>query len=500
MTQFSTEDLARIEAMGKSAADVTAQIDIFRKGVEPAQLVRACTLNDGLRRLDDDADALLQRFKQACNQGRVTKFVPASGAASRMFKSLHEARTALAESRDPADSAVDTFFDNLTNFAFAPALAEKMGMKAADLPQAGRRDVLDALLGENGLNYSSSPKGLLLFHAYSDKPRTPVEEHLHEAVAYARAGNGSARLHFTVSPEHEAGFRQLVDDAGRHFEDTRFRVDYSVQAPSTDTIAVTPENEPFRIDGNLFFRPGGHGALIQNLNQLQGDLVFIKNIDNVVPDRLKGTTTRYKQLLGGHLLTLQDRVFDYLRQLKDGAPSRETLEEMEAFIHDNLGYHAGQPLVGDDHAKSAEALFRVLDRPLRVCGMVRNQGDPGGGPFWVKDADGNVSIQIVETSQIDTDNPEQAAILASSTHFNPVDLVCAVRDFEGKPFDLDQYIDHDACFIASKSKDGRDLRALELPGLWNGAMAGWNTAFVEVPVITFNPVKTVNDLLREEHR
>ena len=353
----------------------------------------------------------------------------------------------------------------------------------------------------NGLNYGKLPKGLLLFHQYDDGPRTPMEEHLVEAALYA-ASNGEAHLHFTVSHEHLALFELMVSAKIAKYEEqfgVKFDVTFSEQKPSTDTIAASPDGTPFRQDdGSLLFRPGGHGALIENLNDIEADVVFIKNIDNVVPDRLKDATVEYKEVLAGLLVTLQAQVFDYLRLLDNDDIDHEKLWEISRFVEKELCCCREDINKLNDN-ELRKYLQEKLHRPMRVCGMVRNVGEPGGGPFLTYNPDGTVSLQILESTQIDKSNEEYLRMFTEGTHFNPVDLVCATRDVQGKSFNLPDFIDPKTGFISKKSSNGRDLLALELPGLWNGAMSNWTTVFVEVPLSTFNPVKTVNDLLREEH-
>ena len=355
---------------------------------------------------------------------------------------------------------------------------------------------------EKGLNYGQLPKGLLLFHAYADGARTPMEEHLVEAALYA-ASNDEANVHFTVSHEHLPLFRKKVEDCIAKYEakyDIKINVSFSEQKPSTDTIAVNTDNTPFRNDdGSLLFRPGGHGALIENLNDIDADVVFIKNIDNVVPDRLKGDTVLYKNVLAGVLVENQKRAFEYLELLDSGNYNHKDLEEIIRFVQRDLCCRRADIKELED-AELVSYLRSKLNRPMRVCGVVKNVGEPGGGPFLAYNQDGTVSLQILESSQIDKSNPEYVKMFTEGTHFNPVDLVCAIRDYKGNHFHLPDYVDHNTGFISSKSKGGRELKALELPGLWNGAMSDWNTIFVEVPLDTFNPVKTVNDLLRPQHQ
>ena len=373
---------------------------------------------------------------------------------------------------------------------------EGKGVKAL-MAEGNYKAVAANMLKKEGLNYGQLPKGMLLFHKYADGARTPMEEHLVEGALYA-ASKGEAHVHFTVSHEHMDFFRQKVAekaDALAQQHGVKFDISFSEQKPSTDTIAANPDNTPFReADGSLLFRPGGHGALIENLNEIDADIIFVKNIDNVVPDSLKPETVEWKQVIAGVLVQLQQKAFGYLRLLDEGQPTEAQLAEMAHFVEHDL---CCQP---KGNTVDADYLRRKLNRPMRVCGVVKNVGEPGGGPFLTYNQDGTVSLQILESSQIDTQNEEYMKMFTQGTHFNPVDLVCAVRDYKGQPFDLPRYVDKSTGFISSKSKGGKELKALELPGLWNGAMSDWSTVFVEVPLGTFNPVKTVNDLLRPQHQ
>jgi len=399
------------------------------------------------------------------------------------------------------------FHDCLPQFAFYPELQELCAARGANLEDllAARRyrEILYQVLTEAGLHYQDLPKALIKFHAYGDASRTPLEEHLVEAAAYVQDQSGDCRLHLTILPRHRQIFQRFLDRIKPALEKRfgcRFTVDFSFQHPATDTLAVDAENRPFRDgQGHLVFRPGGHGALLENLQYLQGDLVYIKNIDNVVPDRLKEPTILWKKILGGYLVDLQGEIHQHLKILgenTDQGSLRRTLQ----FAQERLGLTIPTRILELPEDLARDFLVRSLNRPVRVCGVVQNQGEPGGAPFWVQEADGSLSLQIVEKAQVDLDDPEQHAVLETATHFNPVDLVCAFRDDQGVPFDLAEYVDHEAVFISRKSLEGRELKALELPGLWNGAMARWLTVFVEVPVTTFNPVKTVFDLLRPEHQ
>ena len=412
-----------------------------------------------------------------------------------MFKNLFEFLGADYDA--PETKFEKTFFEQIEKFAFYDdlnAACEKMSGKdiSALVSEGNYKAVVAALLEAAGLNYGALPKGLLKFHRYEDGNRTPLEEHLVEGALYAANKNGKVNVHFTVSPEHRRLFEALVADKAAVYA-KKYGVDYNVtfseQKPSTDTIAADMDNQPFRDNGKLLFRPGGHGALIENLNDLDADVIFIKNIDNVVPDKLKGDTVLYKKLIAGVLVALQQKAFAYLELLDSGRYTHEQVIEILQFLQKNL-----------EDAELVLYLKEKLNRPMRVCGMVKNVGEPGGGPFLAYNSDGTISLQILESSQIDMDDPEKKEMFEKGTHFNPVDLVCAVRDYKGRKFDLVNFVDKATGFISYKSKNGKDLKALELPGLWNGAMSDWNTVFVEVPLGTFNPVKTVNDLLRDQHQ
>ena len=516
---FPAADLRELAERGIAPATALAQIVTFRAGVPFITLRRPCTVGDGILHLSDaDLARHGATHARAARQGRVMKFVPASGAASRMFQLLlavlyrassmsEEQIVTAADAGDQECLAARQLVENLKRFAFYDdlhALMARDGFAVDDLiARQHCHAILRYLLTADGLNYANLPKALLKFHRYRDHARTSLEEHMTEALAYAQGGDGVARLHLTVSPEHQHAIRATLEEARPRYEHNgkHLVITFSEQQPSTDTIAVDLDNNPFRTaEGTLVFRPGGHGALLANLQDLGGDIVFLKNIDNVVPDRLKEETYRYKQALGGYLVELQERMFRYVHALRHGEADERLLAEALEFAHATF---AIVPPAGFQQASFAEKMAFVvgkLNRPVRVCGVVKNTGEPGGGPFWVTHPDGEVSAQIVESSQVDLHSPEQQAIWSRASHFNPVDLVCGMRDYQGKPFTLSQFVDPRTGFIARKAKDGKELKALELPGLWNGAMAYWNTVFVEVPAITFNPVKTLFDLLRPEHQ
>lgn len=503
------EDKELLAKKGISEAQIAEQLSCFEKGFPFLQLAAAASVeNGGIMTATGDEQQKYLDVWDAYKQGdkKIVKFVPASGAASRMFKNMFEFLG--ADYDVPATDFEKKFFDHIHNFAFYNDL------NAACMDNTGKN--IDALLAEHnykavvsnlleaaGLNYGSLPKGLLKFHRYADGVRTPLEEHLVEGALYAAGKSGEVNVHFTVSTEHRDLFQKLVDAKVGEYAakyGIQYHISFSEQKPSTDTIAADMDNKPFRDkDGKLLFRPGGHGALIENLNDLDADIVFIKNIDNVVPDRLKADTVTYKKLLAGVLVTLQQQAFKYLELLDSGHYRHDELEEIIRFVQHDLRCRKSD-IKNLEDADLVIYLRKKLNRPMRVCGMVKNVGEPGGGPFLAYNPDGTVSLQILESSQIDMKDPEKKAMFEQGTHFNPVDLVCAVRDYKGNKFNLLNYVDKATGFISYKSKNGKDLKALELPGLWNGSMSDWNTVFVEVPLTTFNPVKTVNDLLREQHQ
>ena len=502
LTQQDKEQLAK---KGISEAQIADQLASFEKGFPYLQLEAAASIGHGII-APEQAPYLNAWEEYKKGDARIVKFVPASSAASRMFKNLFEFLG--GENEVPTTDFEKKFFDNITNFAFFDDLnAACLRIHGKDIPtlmaEGQYKPIVAALLESAGLNYGQLPKGLLKFHSYEDGPRTPLEEHLVEGALYASGKTGQVNVHFTVSPEHRALFEALVAEKAEKYAQKygiAYNISFSEQKPSTDTLAADMENKPFRdSDGSLLFRPGGHGALIENLNDLDADIVFIKNIDNVVPDRLKPETVTYKNLLAGVLVTLQKQAFDYLRLLDSGQYTQEQIEEIIRFVQQQLLCRKADIKDLED-AELVIYLKQKLNRPMRVCGMVKNVGEPGGGPFLAYNQDGTVSLQILESSQIDMNDPAKKAMFEQGTHFNPVDLVCAVRNFRGEKFDLTRYIDKATGFISYKSKSGRELKALELPGLWNGAMSDWSTIFVEVSLGTFNPVKTVNDLLREQHQ
>ena len=504
---LSERDLMQIADKGISEKQIENQLNEFKTGFPFLRLEAAASVERGIvattAESRDKYEKCWEQFKAAGN--KVVKFVPASGAASRMFKDMFAFVD--AEYDKPTTDFEKKYFDNIEKFAFYDELNEAcLKNEGKDIPtllaDGNFKAVASQMLRPEGLNYGQLPKGLLLFHKYAEGPRTPMEEHLVEAALYA-ASNGEAHIHFTVSHEHMPLFRQKVADKVDFYSKkygVKYDISFSEQKPSTDTVAANPDNTPFRnADGSLLFRPGGHGALIENLNEIDADVIFIKNIDNVVPDRLKDETITYKQVIAGVLVSLQQKAFEYLRLLEAGTYNHDKLEEIIRFVQQDLCCRKADIKELED-ADLVIYLREKLNRPMRVCGVVKNVGEPGGGPFLTYNQDGTVSLQILESSQIDKNNAEYMEMFTKGTHFNPVDLVCAVKDYKGQPFNLPDFVDRTTGFISSKSKTGKELKALELPGLWNGAMSNWNTVFVEVPLGTFNPVKTVNDLLREQHQ
>lgn len=505
---MTPENLEYIKAKGMTPGQVEEQLQRFVTGFPYLTIKDAARVGAGIMRLTSaEEDAAINRWQQYLDHGgEVTKFVPASGAASRMFKALFEYVDGGTDELKPG-SPVAVLIEKIDELPFLPELrtaVEKLYGKSLDemLKDGRNRDVIAAIVKPEGMNYGGLPKGLLKFHSYPEGSRTPVEEHLTEGAQSAANSKGVVNLHFTVSTNHRKLFEEKLSEVVPATEartGVKFNISMSEQKPSTDTIAVNPDNTPFIEDGHPLFRPGGHGALIENLNDIDSAVVFIKNIDNVVPDSRRGDTIRYKKVIAGLLLEVHDKIEQYLVALDQKTYTPDTIKEILAFMTDTLNItHAGAESLDDDAV--VDYIRRKLQRPLRVCGMVRNEGEPGGGPFLAYNPDGTASPQILESHQVDTSREDYREMMASATHFNPVDLVCYIKDVHGKKFNLPQYVDPATGFISSKSSHGKELRALELPGLWNGAMSDWNTVFVEVPISTFNPVKTVNDLLRPAHQ
>tara|TARA_R110002051_G_scaffold29910_2_gene69398 strand:+ start:3259 stop:4800 length:1542 start_codon:yes stop_codon:yes gene_type:complete len=511
MTAFSSSDQQQLLEKGITENKVSVQIETFKEGIPFVHLEKAAIISDGILKFSPTEEKeLVDIFENLKEKKSLLKFVPASGAASRMFKALFN----FLETFDPSKETLKSYLER-TKDKEITVLVEKMQhfpfYKKIMNTIAGKADSKDEevflfvqeMLSEDRLNYGFYPKGLLPFHKYGQHGATPFEEHLKEGSLYAKTGN-VAHLHFTISEQHDDMFKKefkVVNERISKATGTEFHVSYSYQKPSTDTIAVTMENELFRnSDGTLLFRPGGHGALIENLNEQDADIIFIKNIDNVVVDAVVDQVATSKKVLAGLLLKLQEKAFAYAEILERNGKSIEEVMEIKSFLEDHLNVRFVSSFDGYSISQQMEILKDKINRPIRICGMVKNEGEPGGGPFWIKDKTDHISLQIIESAQVDMSNDDQVAIFKNSTHFNPVDLVCGVKNYKGEKFNLLNFVDHKQGFITEKTKDGKDLKALELPGLWNGAMAFWNTIFVEVPLVTFNPVKTVNDLLKPTHQ
>jgi Asp-tRNA(Asn)/Glu-tRNA(Gln) amidotransferase C subunit len=515
--KFSQTDLQQIKSKGISESAVNTHIELFENGIPFTNIAEAATIGNGIIALDETLiDAETSRFEDKKDNLNLVKFVPASGAATRMFKFLFK----FLDEYNPKEQSINSFINKnkLKDMSLLLVGIEKLpfydqilqylnnaGIRYNDLSLGEKIwHFVNTMLTEDQLNFGNQPKGLLPFHKYkTEHISTAFEEHLYEAALYASSGN-IAKLHFTISERHkdkfDGEFKRIEEYVEQH-TGVSFDISFSYQQESTDTIAVTLDNEPFREDnGSILFRPSGHGALLKNLDTINADIIFIKNIDNVVVKQYKDELAKYKKVLAGILIKLQEKAFEFLHTLDKDVVSERQFNTIETFLEQEMSIRISREYKKYQDQYKIEYLREKLNRPIRICGMVKNEGEPGGGPFWVRDQYGNYALQIVESAQIDLKNTKQNSILQNATHFNPVDLVCGVKNYKGEKFDLDNYVDHNAAFITNKTKAGKDLKALELPGLWNGSMAFWTTIFVEVPIITFNPVKTVNDLLKAPHQ
>ena len=514
---FTENDIKQIKSKGLTTKDVESQIELFKTGIPFTNIAEAATIANGITALNDTLiEDSIAFFEQKKNTISLVKFVPASGAATRMFKFLFQ----FIKDYNPNKESINAFINKnklkdlslfsvgLEKLPFYNIVLEALEAKNIDFNKLSNSKKIwhfvQIMLDEDALNFGNSPKGLLPFHKYkSSHISTAFEEHLYEAALYASVNN-KAELHFTISERFKDKFDEEFKRIEEYVENgtgVSFNISFSYQHESTDTIAVTLKDTPFREDDeSLLFRPSGHGALLKNLNALDADIVFVKNIDNVVVKYYKEEVAKYKKVLAGILLKLQEKTFDFLHYLDNKETKEIDFNTIETFLSKELSIKISSEYKKyTDHYK-IEYLREKLNRPIRICGMVKNEGEPGGGPFWVKNKYSNQSLQIVESAQINLKDKKQKGLLKNATHFNPVDLVCGVKNYKGEKFDLENYVDHNAAFITMKTKTGKDLKALELPGLWNGSMAFWNTIFVEVPIITFNPVKTVNDLLKAPHQ
>ena len=505
--ELTQKDLEVLELKGKTEAQLQEELKMLKEGFPYLKIEGAATPGHGIFVLDEKMEKQSMDIwdEFLATGAKVTKMVPASGAASRMFKDLF----AFLNGKDdkPSNDFMKKFFKEIEKFAFFDELNKtciRLYDKSIDslVKEHRYKDVVKALIEKEGMNYGQLPKALLSFHKYLGGVRSAIEEHLSEGAQYAAGKNGKVNVHFTVSDDHIPLVMKKFEEAKgklEHEYGVVYDLSTSIQKPSTDTVAANMDGTPYREKEALFFRPGGHGALIENLNDIDADVIFIKNIDNVVPDSKREDTVRYKKIIGGVLVGVKQKADRYCKTLSKGTPDEATLNEMLDFIHKVL-------CISHDHTaemtpvEKADFIYRKLNRPFRVCGMVRNEGEPGGGPFLAYNPDGTVSPQILESTQIDPHNKEAQKMMKEATHFNPVDLVVSTKSWDGKKFDLPEYVDKATGFISIKSREGVEIKALELPGLWNGAMSDWNTLLVEVPLSTFNPVKTVNDLLRDAHQ
>lgn len=485
MTTLSEQDNLQLEKLGISEDVLENQLDSFRKGIDPVELVAPATIGNGIKKMSEaEVIEYSKLFSENLTTIDIRRFVPASGAASRMFKSFHK----YLEDGEENDE-INTFKNGFKSFAFYDQI------KCSNEPEysCAIHNMVKTI------KLSELPKALIPFHTYDEGSRTAFEEHLVESANVLK-GKDEIDIHFTISAAHEEKFKQLIKEKLPEIEEKyqcKFNITFSQQLHSTDTVGVNVDNTIFRnTDGTMLFRPGGHGSLLVNLNNLDADLVFVKNIDNVQIDHLKEKTIAYKQILGGYLIDLQEKVKEAFRKLDNN----DTVDEVASFAREDLMIKLPENFEAMNDGDKVELLENLLNRPMRICGMVKNEGEPGGGPFWTKNKTGETSLQIVESSQVDLDNVAQKAIFSRSSHFNPVDLVCWIRDKDGNRFDLTKFTDPDTAFISEKSQQGKTLKVLEHPGLWNGSMANWTTIFVEVPIESFSPVKTINDLLRPQHQ
>ena len=513
---FTKEDIALLSSKGITLEEAQNQLSLFSQGIPFLDLVEPATITNGILSYNQkEQEELIALFEAEKEHLDVLKFTPASGAATRMFKFLfsfiknynpeNETVNAYINSKNAQDLRL--FFTGLDHFPFFKQVQDKLKEQYPDYEQTDVDKNIyrfaQLMLGKDGLNFGEIPKGLFPFHQYKKENITAFEEHLYEATLYAKS-KGLARLHFTISKAHEKNFIEKSNNCKgsiEHKTDTIFDITYSFQKESTNTIAATANNKPVRNnDGSLHLRPGGHGALIENLNEQLADIIFIKNIDNVAAYNYRETTAFHKKILGGKLLKLQKESFHFLKTIDTGELDERAIFKIASFLQKTFNIKLAIDFEKYSQKYQIEYLRELLDRPIRVCGMVKNEGEPGGGPFWVKHESGKISLQIVENVQIDPENERQQQIMEASTHFNPVDIVCGIKNYKGNKYDLDKFVDRKGAFISYKTQEGKALKALEHPGLWNGAMAHWNTIFVEVPLITFNPVKNVNDLLKTPHQ
>ncbi len=512
---FRSQDFVHIYKKNIQLQTIKEHLALFCNGIEKTNIARPAVVNDGIVKLTDNQfEEYASYFDNNKGNLKLLKFVPASGAASRMFKFLNEFLNEFDIENDTINSYINktnkanlsVFLAGLDKFPFFDTIRTILKELYSDYSSWSSDKkyyyFIKLLLDHEYFNFSSKPKAILPFHKYSTHTATPIEEHLNEAALYC-SSNGVANLHFTISEIHKSQFEKIIENEVKKVESkftTKINIEFSFQNASTDTLAVTLDNMPYRnSEGNLVFRPAGHGALIENLSNIDADIIFIKNIDNVIQNHVE-IISLYKKALAGYLLEKQKWIFEILYQIDNKTIKENELDVLVDDLKNELNIVVLEDFVKYTFENKIEQIHKLLDRPIRVCGMVKNEGEPGGSPFWTIDSKGRFSLQIVESSQIDVENTSQARIFSNATHFNPVDLVCSIKNYRGNKFDLNKFVDHQSGFIVAKNKSGIDIKAYELPGLWNGAMAGWITIFIEVPLITFNPVKTVNDLLKPAHQ
>lgn len=514
---FSKRDLLHMKERNMNPSLIEKQIQNYKTGFPFVVLSDPATIRKGITQLSSKRmDEMVSIFEDFAADNKIIKIVPSSGAASRMFENLIEFRNyyrgtsedQLELMKDKGPDSVFYFFEHLEEFAFFNDLIDALENRGHDYDETMKEfryeRILNSLLTGKGLSYGNKPKALIPFHKYHEEIRTSFAEHLAEGAKYARSAGNICHIQFTVSPQHlemmKAHYMELKDSYEER-NHIRYEVDFSIQAPETDVIAVDLNNKPVRDEnGDLVFWPGGHGALLKNLDELDAPLIIIKNIDNVCHERINNDTYYYKMLLSGYLVHIQEQVHSYLKGLDHPTqPSTKVISHMWSFMEHKLNIIPSQESTSWKKDKKIAFMKDKFNRPIRVCGMVENEGEPGGGPFWVKNSDGSLTLQIVESSQINLSDEEQVSILNKSTHFNPVDLICGIYDYHGNKFNLQDFVDENTGFINNKSFEGQEIKAQELPGLWNGSMSDWITIFIEVPLLTFNPVKMVNDLLRPQH-
>jgi hypothetical protein len=498
---FSEKDLRQLRKLGLTTQDVEKQMATYRRGSNYLKLNRPCMINDGIISINKTAmDELIKLYDREARKLKLLKFVPASGAASRMFADWF---SVLEKSGFDSPAANRTFISALKKYPFY-SLIKKNKRASQSIEQKNIKGILDYILSANGLNFGWLPKALIPFHQYAQgEARTALEEHMFEGVQYVSGSGDVCHLHFTVSPEHKKDITKKIKTMKSEYKKLfgiKYKITLSIQSPSTNIMAVDENNLPMRdAAGKLIFRPGGHGSLLANLQNLDADLIFIKNIDNIVPERLLRKILPYKKMLGGLALQTSQEIFAILRQIENNDLNSAQIEEIKDYCLRTLNFVFPDNIKQQSLKMQKKIIFSSLNKPLRVCAIVRNEGEPGGAPFWVEECDGRQTLQIVESGHIDKNDPNQMSVWSSAQYFNPVDLVCCTKNYRGEKFKLDEYVNQDAYLITTKNEKGRSLKALESPGLWNGGMAYWNTVFVELPIIVFNPVKTINDLLRPEH-